>query len=161
MNSGRGWKSITSTSIENMTTELKEGTSSGVQTCCVWGIVQFVDKPVRMMFKILLNFLHCYPYKTTHIQLFPDDLTVRHAFALEFLARMEVEHFVGRCSPLLFPKLCQYTNMQDTGNGKTTRTCISTASFSKGSSLVLVDNIVYCRSLFFDGFNDSRLYCQS
>ena len=42
--------------------------------------------------KILRNILHCYPNKISHVQeMFPFDLPEREAFALEFLARMEVD----------------------------------------------------------------------
>ncbi|GBN96414.1 hypothetical protein AVEN_10918-1 [Araneus ventricosus] len=49
--------------------------------------------PVSMVRKILRNILQCYPFKITHVQeLVPADLPKREAFALQFLARMEVDN---------------------------------------------------------------------
>ncbi|GBO15961.1 hypothetical protein AVEN_123548-1 [Araneus ventricosus] len=43
--------------------------------------------------KILRNILRCYPFKITQVQeLVPSDLPKREAFALQFLARMEVDN---------------------------------------------------------------------
>ncbi|GBN66443.1 hypothetical protein AVEN_71821-1 [Araneus ventricosus] len=49
--------------------------------------------PVSTVRKILRNILQCYPFKITHVQeLVPADLPKREAFALQFLARMEVDN---------------------------------------------------------------------
>ncbi|GBM38563.1 hypothetical protein AVEN_71672-1 [Araneus ventricosus] len=46
-----------------------------------------------MVRKILRNILQCYTFKITHIQeLVPADLPKREAFALQFLARVEVDN---------------------------------------------------------------------
>ncbi|GBM18396.1 hypothetical protein AVEN_72738-1 [Araneus ventricosus] len=51
-----------------------------------------LNVPVSTVHKILRNILQCYPFKITHIQeLVPADLPKREAFALQFLARMEVD----------------------------------------------------------------------
>lgn len=91
--SGRGRKAVALTSVEDVATALEEGSNSGAQTCSARGIARTVDMPVSTVNKILRNILHCYPYKITHVQeLLPADLPIRHTFALEFLARMEVDN---------------------------------------------------------------------
>ena len=92
---GRGRKSIASMSmaVEDVATALEEGTSSGVQTCIARGIARCLDMPSSTVHKIKRNFLHCYPYKITHVQeLLPADPPRREAFALEFLARVEMDN---------------------------------------------------------------------
>ncbi|GBL90155.1 hypothetical protein AVEN_135491-1 [Araneus ventricosus] len=57
------------------------------------GISRTLDMPVSTVSKILRNILQCYPIKITHVQeLVPADLPKREAFALQFLARMEVDN---------------------------------------------------------------------
>lgn len=91
--SGRGRKAVALTSVEDVATALEEESNSGVQACSARGIGRTLDMPVSTVNKILRNILHCYPYKITHVQqLLPADLPIRHTFALEFLARMEVDN---------------------------------------------------------------------
>ncbi|GIY54213.1 hypothetical protein CDAR_615101 [Caerostris darwini] len=67
--------------------------SSGVQMCSVQGFARYLDMPVIIVHKILLNILHCYLYKKMHVwELLPVDWLVRHKFALELLACMEVNN---------------------------------------------------------------------
>ncbi|GBM74277.1 hypothetical protein AVEN_109096-1 [Araneus ventricosus] len=57
------------------------------------GISRTLYMPVSTVRKILRNILQCYPFKITHVQeLIPADLPKREAFALQFLARMEVDN---------------------------------------------------------------------
>ncbi|GIY45392.1 uncharacterized protein CEXT_561501 [Caerostris extrusa] len=110
--------------------------------------------PVSTVHKILRNILHCYSYKITHVQdLHTTDLPVRHAFALKFLTFVEVDNrwpcLLTR--PISLSRLCQYTKLQDMGNGKSIRNWTSTASFCKGHCVVLVDGIVYSRTIVFRG----------
>ena len=62
----RGRKSIVLISVDDMTTALQE--STGQQTCNTLEIAQSLDIPVRMVYKILCNILHCHAHKTTYIQ---------------------------------------------------------------------------------------------
>ncbi|GBM06912.1 hypothetical protein AVEN_147850-1 [Araneus ventricosus] len=49
--------------------------------------------PVSTVRKISQNILQCYPFKITNVQeLAPADLPKREAFALQFLARMEMDN---------------------------------------------------------------------
>ncbi|GBN48379.1 hypothetical protein AVEN_22513-1 [Araneus ventricosus] len=90
---GRGRKSIASTSVEDVATALQEASSRALGTCSARRISRTLDIPVRKVRKILRNILQCYPFKITHVQeLVPADLPEREAFALQFLARMEVDH---------------------------------------------------------------------
>ncbi|GBN15897.1 hypothetical protein AVEN_144704-1 [Araneus ventricosus] len=87
---GRGRKAIPSTSVEDVATALQEASSSALGTCSARGIFQTLDLPVSTVRKILRNIL---PFKITHVQeLVPADLPKRKAFALQFLARMEVDN---------------------------------------------------------------------
>ncbi|GBN41793.1 hypothetical protein AVEN_119726-1 [Araneus ventricosus] len=55
-------------------------------------IFRTLDMPVSTVRKILRIILQVYPFKIAHIQeLVPADLAKREAFALQFLARMEVD----------------------------------------------------------------------
>ncbi|GBM78326.1 hypothetical protein AVEN_27926-1 [Araneus ventricosus] len=57
------------------------------------GISRTLGIPVSTVHKILRNILQCYPFKITHVQdLVPADLPKREAFALQFLARMDVDN---------------------------------------------------------------------
>ncbi|GFY35313.1 protein FAM200B [Trichonephila clavipes] len=57
------------------------------------GIARTLDRLVSTVHKILRNNLHCYPYKTSHVQeLLPSGLPARGTFALEFRARVEGEN---------------------------------------------------------------------
>ncbi|GBL74144.1 hypothetical protein AVEN_231033-1 [Araneus ventricosus] len=90
---GRGKKAIASTSVEDVTTALQKASSSALVTCSARGISRTLDIPVSTIRKILRNILQCYPFKITHAQeLVPADLPKREAFALQFLARMEVDN---------------------------------------------------------------------
>ena len=53
-----------------------------------------------------------------------------------------MEHFVNRQNPFLFPKLSEYTKLQDKGKGKSIRACANIASFCKSNSMVRVYGIV-------------------
>ncbi|GBL79395.1 hypothetical protein AVEN_92582-1 [Araneus ventricosus] len=89
---GRGRKAIASTSLGDVATELHEASSSALGTCSARGISRTLDMPVSTTRKILQNILQCYPLKIMHIQeLVLADLLKREAFALQFLARMEVD----------------------------------------------------------------------
>ncbi|GBM24104.1 hypothetical protein AVEN_165649-1 [Araneus ventricosus] len=91
MKCGRGKKAIASTSVEGVATALQEASSSALGTCSARGTSRTLDRPVSKVRKILRNILQCYPIKITHAkELVPADLPKREAFALEFLARMEV-----------------------------------------------------------------------
>ena len=82
---------IASKSIENVVTELQEGTNSGVQTGSARGIVISLDLHLNTVHKILRNTQGYYPYKITYVQkLLPADLPVKYTFVLEILARMEM-----------------------------------------------------------------------
>ncbi|GBM56432.1 hypothetical protein AVEN_56117-1 [Araneus ventricosus] len=92
VNCGRGRKAIASTSVEDVATALLEASSSALGTCSARGISRTLDMLVSTVRKILRNILQCYTFKITHIQeLVPTDLTKQEAFALQFLARMEVD----------------------------------------------------------------------
>ncbi|GBM26826.1 hypothetical protein AVEN_32077-1 [Araneus ventricosus] len=61
--------------------------------CSGLGISRTLDRSVGTVRKILRNTLQCYPFIITHVQeLVPADLPKRKAFALQFLARMEVDN---------------------------------------------------------------------
>ncbi|GBO01987.1 hypothetical protein AVEN_64227-1 [Araneus ventricosus] len=94
MKCGRGRKAIASTSVGDVATALQEASSSsGNSPCTARGISRTLDMPVSTVRKILRNSLQCYPFKITHIQeLVPTDLPKREAFALQFLARMDVDN---------------------------------------------------------------------
>ena len=85
-------KRLNSTVIDEVATAVQEESSGGVKPCSAWGIARTLDRPMTTAHKILRSILHCYPYKTSHVQeLFLSDLPARETFALEFLARVEVE----------------------------------------------------------------------
>ena len=64
-----------------------------MQPCSVHGIARTLDRPTSTVLKILRNILRCYLYNIVHVQeLLPSDLAARETFALEFLARMEVDN---------------------------------------------------------------------
>ncbi|GBM60329.1 hypothetical protein AVEN_108115-1 [Araneus ventricosus] len=80
---GRGKKAIASTSVEDVATALQEASSTSSGTCSVRRISRTLDMPVST----------CYPFKITRVQeLAPADQLKREAFALKFLARMEVDN---------------------------------------------------------------------
>ncbi|GBL81484.1 hypothetical protein AVEN_143747-1 [Araneus ventricosus] len=90
---GRERKAIASTSVEDVAASLQEASSSTLGTCSAQGISRTLDMPVSTVRKILRNILQCYPFKIMHVQeLVPADLPKREAFALQFLARMEVDN---------------------------------------------------------------------
>ncbi|GBM62572.1 hypothetical protein AVEN_95550-1 [Araneus ventricosus] len=90
---GRGRKAIALTSLEDVATALQEASSSALGTCSAQGISRTLDIPVSTVRKILRNILQCYPFKITHVQeLVLADLPKREAFALQFLALMEVDN---------------------------------------------------------------------
>ena len=65
----------------------QEGMTSGMQAYRAKGLAGSLGMPKSTVHKILCNMLHYYPYKITHVKKFlPDDLQVRHMFALEHLA---------------------------------------------------------------------------
>ncbi|GBN59863.1 hypothetical protein AVEN_7900-1 [Araneus ventricosus] len=75
---GRGWKSIASTSVEDVATALQEASSRALGTCSARRISRTLDVPVSKVRKILRNILQCYPFKITHVQeLVPADLPER------------------------------------------------------------------------------------
>ncbi|GBM00545.1 hypothetical protein AVEN_77355-1 [Araneus ventricosus] len=79
--------------VEEVATAVQEESSGGVLPCSAREISRALDRPVSTVHKILRNILHCYPYKISHVQeLFPSDLPARETFALEFLARMELDN---------------------------------------------------------------------
>ncbi|GBM95098.1 hypothetical protein AVEN_3702-1 [Araneus ventricosus] len=76
-----------------MATALQEASSSALGTYSALGISRTLDMPDSTVRKILRNILQCYPFKITYVQeLVPVDLPKREAFALQFLARMEVDN---------------------------------------------------------------------
>ncbi|GBM04510.1 hypothetical protein AVEN_197911-1 [Araneus ventricosus] len=78
-------------SVEDVATALQEASSSALGTYSAWEISRTLDRPVSTVLKILRNILQCYLFKITHVQeLVPTHLPKREAFALQFLARMEV-----------------------------------------------------------------------
>ncbi|GBM38231.1 hypothetical protein AVEN_118865-1 [Araneus ventricosus] len=90
---GRGRKEISSTSVEDVATALQEASSSSLGTCSARGISRTLVMPVSTVRKISRNILQCYPFIITYVQeLVPADLPKREAFALQFLARMEVDN---------------------------------------------------------------------
>ncbi|GIY81330.1 uncharacterized protein CEXT_361561 [Caerostris extrusa] len=83
--------------------------------------------------------------KITHVQeLLPADLPVRHTFALEFLARMEMDND-GQWN-ILWTDEAQFS-FQDFVN----------TQFCKGNCGVQVDDIVYCRAIFFEEVSSAGL----
>ena len=79
--------------FEEVATAFQEESDSGVQPCSARGIARTLDKPTSTVLKIVRNILPCYPHKIGHVQeLLPSDLAARKTFALEFLARMEVDN---------------------------------------------------------------------
>lgn len=91
--SGRGRKRCDSAVVEEVATAVQEESSGGEQPCSARRIARTLDRPVSTVHNILRNILQCYPYKICHVQeLFPSDLQAREGFALEFLARMEVDN---------------------------------------------------------------------
>ncbi|GBN57629.1 hypothetical protein AVEN_214645-1 [Araneus ventricosus] len=90
---GRGRKAIASTSVEDVATTLQELSSGALGKCSARGISRTLDMPVSTVCKILRNILKFYPFKIAYVQeLVPADLSKREAFALQFLARMEVDN---------------------------------------------------------------------
>ncbi|GBM29521.1 hypothetical protein AVEN_212246-1 [Araneus ventricosus] len=80
-------------SVEDVSTALQEASSSALGTCSARGISRSLDMPVSTVRKILRNILQRYPFKGTHVQkLVPADMAKREAFALGFLALMEVDN---------------------------------------------------------------------
>lgn len=89
---GRGRKPIDVTAVEGVATALEEGSSSGVGSCSARGIARTLGMSVSTVHKVLRKIMRCYPYKITHVQeLLAADLPKREKFALQFLARMEVD----------------------------------------------------------------------
>ena len=87
MKSGRGRKTVVLASIEDKTSALKQGTSSGAQTCSTLEIVQSLDMSMNTVHKILHNILHSCPHKIANVQkMLPIDLSVTYTFILEFFA---------------------------------------------------------------------------
>ncbi|GBL75286.1 hypothetical protein AVEN_194509-1 [Araneus ventricosus] len=114
---GRGRKAIASTSVEDVATTLQETSSSAL------GISRTSDMPVSTVRKILRNILQCYPFKITHVQeLVPADLLKREAFALRFLARMEVDNawpwgaFCGKKKPISISKVLSILKIAEYGS---------------------------------------------
>ncbi|GBM85266.1 hypothetical protein AVEN_84095-1 [Araneus ventricosus] len=82
-----------STFLEDVTRTLQEASRSALATCNARGISRTLGIPIRTVRKILQNILKCYPFKITHVQEFvPTDLPKRESFALQFIARMEVDN---------------------------------------------------------------------
>ena len=60
---------------------LQEGTSSIVQTYSAQGIARSLDMSVNVVYKILQNILHYYPFKIAYVvEMFNSDLSLRHTF---------------------------------------------------------------------------------
>ena len=88
MQSGRGRKRIDSTVVEEVATAVQEESSSGMKPCNARGVARTLVR----VHKIVRSIPHFYPYKISHMQeLFPSDLLARETFALELLARMEMD----------------------------------------------------------------------
>ena len=91
--SNRGKKRIDLMVVEEMATTVQEESNGSVKPCSAQGIARILDRPVSTVHKVLLNFLHCYPYKIRNMQeLFPSDLPAREIFALKFFAQIEVDN---------------------------------------------------------------------
>ena len=89
---GRGRKRVHSTVVKEVTSTLQEGSAGDVQPCSARRIARTLDRPTSTLLKIVRNILRYYPYKIGHAQeLLPSDLSARATFALEFLARMEMD----------------------------------------------------------------------
>ncbi|GBM29950.1 hypothetical protein AVEN_167430-1 [Araneus ventricosus] len=72
---------------------LQEASRNALGTCSARGISRSLDMSVSTVRRMLRNILQCYPFKITDVQeLVPADLSKREVFALQFLARMEVEN---------------------------------------------------------------------
>ncbi|KMQ82897.1 transposable element tc3 transposase [Lasius niger] len=89
---GRGRRPVSAAAVEDVATALQEQTSSDAGISSARGMSRMLDMPISTVRKVLRNILRCYPYKITHVQqLLPADLKSRESFALQFLARMEVD----------------------------------------------------------------------
>ena len=83
-------KRIDSTVVEEITTAMQRESNGGVKPCSAKGIARTFDRPVSTVHKILLNILHSYAFKISHVQeLFPSKLPARQTCPLEVLAHME------------------------------------------------------------------------
>ncbi|GBM08491.1 hypothetical protein AVEN_136581-1 [Araneus ventricosus] len=90
---GRGRTAIASTSVKDWATALQEASSSALVTYSTRGISRTFDMLVSTVRKILRNILQCYPFTIMNVQeLVPPDMPKREAFALQFLAQMEVDN---------------------------------------------------------------------
>ncbi|GFW58718.1 uncharacterized protein TNCV_379011 [Trichonephila clavipes] len=94
----RGRKRVNLTAVQEVTTEVQEESSGGLQPCSTRGIAGTLDGSVAKMHKILRNILHCYPYQISHAQkLLPSDLPARETFALELFAWKWTMNGRGKC----------------------------------------------------------------
>lgn len=88
---GRGRKPIPSASVEDVALSLEEGRNTQ-GTTSARGIARSLHMPLSTVLKILRSILKCYPYKITHVQqLLNTDFAQRETFALQFIARMDVD----------------------------------------------------------------------
>ena len=103
-----------------------------------------IDMSVRKIHRIFHNILHSSQYKITHVHvILPGELQVGHKFVHYFLlsrkrtmiGTVDMKYFLGTRSPFLFPKLYQYTNLQNKDHEKFIFTCISTTLFCKWGNI--------------------------
>ncbi|GBM13561.1 hypothetical protein AVEN_266909-1 [Araneus ventricosus] len=118
--------------------------------------------------EILRNILQCYPFKITHVQqLVPADLPKREAFALRFLARMDVDN--------AWPWNILWTDETHLQGSVNTQNCriwanrefvpnaTIASSFSKGHCVVRVYDSIYSWPFLFRGdwsFGSCNMYSQ-
>ncbi|GBN31554.1 hypothetical protein AVEN_252175-1 [Araneus ventricosus] len=90
---GRGWKQIPSSSVEDVATAVVEASSQSPHgTVSVPVVSRVFYMPYSTVRKLLRRILNFYPYKIKPVHLLQDrDSEVRTTFALEFLARKVVD----------------------------------------------------------------------
>ncbi|GFV41160.1 transposable element tc3 transposase [Trichonephila clavipes] len=91
--SGRGRKPVSTEAIEKVALQVEEDKASNVQaSTSVRLVAEALDLPRSTVQKIMRNILRYYPYKLQLVQeLLPHHFETRHLFALQFLARLEVD----------------------------------------------------------------------
>ena len=90
MHSGRRRKIIDSTVVEEEATTMQEMSSSGVEQCNARGNARILNRPLSSVLETLQN--RCKMRCVQSCLL----LSAEDTLAFEFLARMEVDNFVGR-----------------------------------------------------------------
>lgn len=90
---GRGRKPASVETEEVVALAVEEATMESTHgTCSVRAVARRMDVPWSTVYKIVRKVLQFYPYKIKHVQeLQRNDPAARESFALEFLARMEVD----------------------------------------------------------------------